>query len=667
MKGFLFFLVLSGIVLFLYVFSQREGFQDVPPDGASPGLNIPLISPRHQTLMDGAVVQPFTEPYTALLAPPPGQAASVNARPPENPALQKAVAGRIQSVYETMVGFFQTDAPNLQKMGDPDIQLPLTTARADLSRISDEMAVLSKNPGLPSSLTDEDLNGIEANVAYLQKKWRVIHDLNPYFPMQPVKEGFSSSGGGGGWFNSFFGGSQEGFQGGSTTGSDPSSSLIGTPYASPNTPPTTTSLTILFDAKAQTGTAYNIQYGNTTSGTMIVPANNIGNTLYEASILNLTPATPYYFTAVITNGGSSTSSPISPAIYTACPNGGSMTRSGSGSGSMRCSGGSVPMTTGSHTGGSSTDPITIPDIQDIINKCNIEILRLEASGATDTVTTQMISNIKKIQQGFQQLLAEVKNGDRTIDSIHMTQMDVKDILVQIGKNGGSGVSRTLDSLGINNLLSSLFPTYASGDISGAQVARQIFDKYLTNMSNNLSWDVEFNYKGQAEQDVAANYASAMNDARYVADTMGRPAASNTNTSTAGSYTNNAASYGGVFSSVIAGLTGQTPSSVTVTNGANAGGVNAGGSSSAAAAAAGSHNTMGFDWKKRSTEICNNIKGRGYKPYDFGCLDDPDARQHVNFSWRGYAKTVCTRLATLYDPSIPELCGCPPPSWNGWRP
>ena len=196
MKTFLFFLVLSGIILFAYLVSDKDGFQnmgtganttpegDITPEGASPGLNIPLISPRHQTLMNGATVKPFTEPSTELLAPPPGQAASVNARPAENPALQKVSSGRLQSVFESLVGFFQNDAPHLQKMGDPAIQLPLNTAIADKGRVEDELAVISKNPGLNSTLTEEDVNGIEANLERIaelrDKSLMLVTALNPH-------------------------------------------------------------------------------------------------------------------------------------------------------------------------------------------------------------------------------------------------------------------------------------------------------------------------------------------------------------------------------------------------------------------------------------------------------------------------------------------------------
>jgi hypothetical protein len=54
------------------------------------------------------------------------------------------------------------------------------------------------------------------------------------------------------------------------------------------------------------------------------------------------------------------------------------------------------------------------------------------------------------------------------------------------------------------------------------------------------------------------------------------------------------------------------------------------------------------------------------PEEFGCLKS-DQYVSENFSWRGYAKMICNRLATSYDTGLPELCGCPDASWKGWRP
>ena len=87
--------------------------------------------------------------------------------------MKKASNNAINNVYVTLQGFLTNEAPNIGTLGDPSVQLPLNTARADSNRLKDEIAVLKRNPGLESSLTEEDLYGIQANLAYLQKKWRL--------------------------------------------------------------------------------------------------------------------------------------------------------------------------------------------------------------------------------------------------------------------------------------------------------------------------------------------------------------------------------------------------------------------------------------------------------------------------------------------------------------
>ena len=188
MEGILFFLVILGIALVAWN-SSKDGFQDME----APKPTIPLISPRYQTLTKGEVM-PFAPPSTTLLAPPPGQSASVNTQPATNPALEKTKSARIKSVYESMVGFFTTDAPGLQKLGDPSIQLPLSTARSDMGRLKDELAVLSRNPGLESNLTDSDVDAVLANLGYLENKWRMSTNALSGSPMPPT-EGFQSGAG----------------------------------------------------------------------------------------------------------------------------------------------------------------------------------------------------------------------------------------------------------------------------------------------------------------------------------------------------------------------------------------------------------------------------------------------------------------------------------------
>jgi hypothetical protein len=80
----------------------------------------------------------------------------------------------------------------------------------------------------------------------------------------------------------------------------------------------------------------------------------------------------------------------------------------------------------------------------------------------------------------------------------------------------------------------------------------------------------------------------------------------------------------------------------------------------------SNNAAPFDWHERANFICTSVEKRGLNPKDFGCLR-PDEYVSENFSWRGYAKMICTRLGTSMDTGLPEVCGCPPLTWSGWKP
>jgi hypothetical protein len=72
----------------------------------------------------------------------------------------------------------------------------------------------------------------------------------------------------------------------------------------------------------------------------------------------------------------------------------------------------------------------------------------------------------------------------------------------------------------------------------------------------------------------------------------------------------------------------------------------------------------FDWKKRVSSICEQIRLRGLEPEDFGCIPK-DSLMSPAYSWRGHAKMVCGRLGATMDPGLPVTCGCPPSNWKGW--
>jgi hypothetical protein len=544
MEGILFFGIVILIAFILWKRgSGTEGFQDTSPDGASPGPVIPLISPRDQTLLKGEV-KPFAEPSTALLAPPPGQLASVGSRPASDPASEKATAGRIQSVLESLKGFFIREAPGLSKLGDPSVQLPLTTAKGDRGRLEDELAVLKRNPGLESSMTVEDINGVEANLGYLQKKWRLsANALSGASPMP--------------------GGSQEGFQ----------------------------------DA------------GEATSG----PSGIVG-----------------WFTGLFSS-------------EEGVP--------GAAEGFQ----GTAGSTTGSD--------MKLADLKDLSAKINVEIVRLSASGTTDANISARIDVLSTIKKTIDDLVREVELGRRAEKDIPIKKADVTKFLPAMS-NLNSGIPELITGTGANPILNSLFSKYGAGDLSGAEVAQKMFEQYATDFMQNLSYDVNlrFKYTGEAEKGLARDYAQAMADAKFVAEnSAGAAGPAPAGSAGAADSMNPAvnAAYRGFFQNVIEDATGGKVESAEVGHGGTATG--------AASGSAEQQPLEKFNWKERSKQICEQVATRGYSPMEFGCMDDPDAVKRDGFSWRGYTRMVCARLGTIYEPGIPELCGCPPPTWLGWKP
>ena len=72
----------------------------------------------------------------------------------------------------------------------------------------------------------------------------------------------------------------------------------------------------------------------------------------------------------------------------------------------------------------------------------------------------------------------------------------------------------------------------------------------------------------------------------------------------------------------------------------------------------------FDWKARVQHIVEQVHKRGLTDKEVGLLP-MNAKVAPDFSWKGYAKQICTRLMANTDPDLPVACGCPPSDWRGW--
>lgn len=177
MKGLL-FLGFCLTILFVAVYAlQKEGF-------ANPEVTVPKTETK-PTVLEGTSPDPYVPSIDKVYAPASGDVSKVNSLPYKDPAQESAPYKRLNEILESLKTFITFESTDLQEQSDPSVQLPLTTARGDLQRVQDEMSVLSRNPGIDSSLTQKNADDIWANLVYLQKKARNLGG--------PAVEGFTNT------------------------------------------------------------------------------------------------------------------------------------------------------------------------------------------------------------------------------------------------------------------------------------------------------------------------------------------------------------------------------------------------------------------------------------------------------------------------------------------
>jgi len=105
---------------------------------------------------------------------PYAQQASVGSFPYQDPALQPAELQQMKMLFEDIRGFLVFQGVELMNTSDPTVSLPLTQLRSDSRRLQQEISILDRNPGIPSSLTQQDVADIQQQLTYLQRKVRLF-------------------------------------------------------------------------------------------------------------------------------------------------------------------------------------------------------------------------------------------------------------------------------------------------------------------------------------------------------------------------------------------------------------------------------------------------------------------------------------------------------------
>ena len=509
------------VIILIFTYYNKEAFEN-------PTFHMPE-SPVVQKNLVEASEEEYAPMSVDTVGPAPGTVASFNSLPYKDPSLEKANYQRILNVQTTLKGFLQNEAINIQDLSDPSIQLPLSSARADLERLNNEVMVLKRNPGIESTLTQYDIDEIQSNLAYLQRKWRmsVYNDLD----------------------------SVEAFQ--DASGSD----------------------------------VTNINLSNAgLLGSLLTTMFSGSNATNTSNTSNVTP---------------------------------------------------------------SSNNVSMSDLRTLITKIDVTIARLTSSGTTDPIVLARVSVLNKIKERVNAILNDVVAGVRNEKDIPITKDAMNEFLKTIA-NTDSPVSQLFGS---NVALADLFPAYSAGDTTGAMFSQYLFKQYADTLFKGLSWNVgvDLKYTSENERDMVNSFASAIQSSIPNANISTQPY----NTPTLQNlmpYTNN--NNNNSFSNVVNNLQQQY-----LTNDSNY--IATGQQQQQQQQQQQTSKGQPFDWHQRANFICDSVQKRGLNPSDFGCLR-PEDYVSENFSWRGYAKMICGRLATSYDTGLPEVCGCPPDSWAGWK-
>lgn len=304
--------------------------------------------------------------------------------------------------------------------------------------------------------------------------------------------------------------------------------------------------------------------------------------------------------------------------------------------------------TPTHTGDPNYARITRTQLDLLVQKIAVEITRLQASGTTDPIVRARVNIFLRIKQSLTDIQAALDAGTMKPEDIPILVKDYNNFLPAIGSTN-TGIAGLLSESGYPTL-ASLFNAFSQGDITNSEINNHLLHSYARALINGLSYKFDISYTSANE--VEARKAEAIKAAYDSGDT-------------AADIGMNMKMYTG-HPRTMHGSRGAFDSHIRQMD-LNGFERDSQGYSRPSGGSQGTEGSGGFDWKGRAEKIFDNVKRAGMDPYDYGM--DPDVYANAintDFSWRGYTKMVCSRLATNAEQGMAEKMGCPPASWIGWR-
>jgi hypothetical protein len=302
-----------------------------------------------------------------------------------------------------------------------------------------------------------------------------------------------------------------------------------------------------------------------------------------------------------------------------------------------------------------TDLATEQDLIDFSKRLDAEIKRLSESGTTDPIINSRITSLTTVKNSVNGIIEQLQSGTMLSTDVPISKKDIQDALPVLGDTSKElpNILRTISEPNFfTQLASALKPSQQGGEDAIPRNLKLMLEQYATEFAEGVSAAIGLGVgvKYTSKRDLEIEKARAEVATSTVAKT-GFPSMADLSAIADSDLTSLSAPYN---SHNIGGLSGSVEGPVT----------DAGANDPRLSGRAPLSQASNFDWKARAKHIEGQIRKRGYKDSEYGLMPANNSVS-AEFSWKGYAKMLCTRLQANMDTGLAEACGCPPIDWRGW--
>jgi hypothetical protein len=266
-----------------------------------------------------------------------------------------------------------------------------------------------------------------------------------------------------------------------------------------------------------------------------------------------------------------------------------------------------------------------------------------------------ITILTQMKEKIDQLIQQVEAGALMSTDIPFKKADIVNALPVLGKPSEPlpAILQTFDlPMGLSNML----PSIPNGDNEGQQNFKKLITDYINEFINGVTATVGVKYISKRDAEVE----TLRNTARIMESTValtGFPS----NGDLLSVADGNTMTHGAEYNSRNVSEDPKNPKAVLDVAVSNS---RVSSDPYASDPRGEGRKPDHFNWKERSKHIDDQIRRRGIPETAIGLM--PRGNQvSPEFSWKGYAQMICSRLQSNYDSGMAQACGCPPGDWKGW--